>query len=182
MKNLILTLLVSTISWQVSAQSLNTELVCVYRAEANTGSVSDVVMRFTKDRYGRPHSGSIRVEHPTGELQLIRIPGRDIAQMVVGTGSGTELGANIHVRSYDVDLVLNYSGNDFLYDVQDWTRARYPTIDDMIQSYTEMLELGLVRHRVSGWSQPLAQMTGSVRWQGSLRKFASSKFVCTTEL
>ncbi len=177
----LVSLVLSVMALSAGAQT-HSSITCLYRAVPDYGPVQNVTMRFTQDRYGRPMAGLIRVEDQRGLLQEVRIPGRDIASMIVHRNTGTELSTNIHVRSHDVDLVLNYSGNDFAFDAGQWLRRDYLSLNDLAMAYEDMLHANLIQHRVNQFGNVLVQMTGSVRWYGSLRKFASSKFVCTEQL
>lgn len=179
MKNLISSLLVTLIVLPFAAQA-EQKLTCLYRAPVS-GETGNVVMEFVQDDYGRPLSGLIRVQDASGRETRIPIRGRDISQIAINDQEqAAELVANVHIRSYDVDLVLNYVGNEFWYDAVGWFGTKYVGLEDLQDAYTEMSSSGQIHHRLEGWLQPVAQMTGSVRWNGSIRKFASSKFVCTT--
>lgn len=171
--------LMSAVAAQAQAQQ---KLTCMYRAPVS-GSTGDVVMEFTQDSYGNPLFGRIRVQDAQGRETVIPIKRNAIAQFnMTGPGYGSELIANVHVRSYDVDLVLNYMGNEFWIDAASWFNTESLTLPDLQEAYQEMLESGAIEHRMQGPLSPVVQMTGSVRMNGQVRKFASSQFVCSAVL
>ena len=175
MKTSFVSLVMMILGWTFSAHAQAYDrLTCIYKAEVGRGVVSDVVMQFSLNRMGLPAGGSVTVFHPDGSMQNVRIPAKSIAQLGISGDLGEELTANVHVRSYDVDLVLNYAGNDLVMDVAEWLQGG--SIHDLIAVYNVMLDEGFYVQ------QPVSQMTGSVRWNGQLRKLASSKFLCTTYL
>lgn len=180
MKNAMISMLVVIAGWNVNALA-ETKLSCFYRAVLNNGQVSDVILKFSQDQRGRPTGGSLKVLHGNGSTQNVQIYANEISVMSVSPGDGVELIANVHVRSYDVDLVLNYQGNEFSYDASEWLGRRLPNTYDMVTAYREMSEAGAIQHRTDGWTETMQQMTGSVRWNGGLSKIASSKLVCSAQ-
>ena len=159
------------------------KLTCIYRAPVN-GATGDIVMEFNQDAYGNALGGRIRVQDAYGKETIVPIAKKAIADFAMtGPSFGAELVANVHVRSYDVDLVLNYVGNEFWVDTASWLGTEWGLRLGGLQiAYQEMLESGSIRHRMEGPLSPVAQMTGSVRWNGQIRKFASSQFVCSAVL
>ncbi len=183
MKSLKVTIifLASCLGSLASAQNWNqirgAELTCIYQAQSSYHGLQTVVLTFRQDSWGRPTGGWIQIQRPNGSEAHVGIPAKDIRQMSAGPLYGAELVANIHVRSFDVDLVLNYVGNDLRNDAEYLMNSWNASVQDMIQAYAHLMSRGGIRHRTQN---PMAQMTGSVRGQdGQITKLASSQFACS---
>jgi hypothetical protein len=164
---------------QARTQSSSNDVTCIYKATVTDLGLSDVVIRFSQDDSGQPIEGSIQYLGANGQEKLYRIPADAIQELSIRPGRRAELRVNVHVRSEKVDMILNYAGNNFRNDTMDWLRVRRPTLDDMINAYSEMRDSDQIQHRMTRGAQPVAQMTGSIKSGNGLNKIASTLFVCT---
>ncbi|MGE4132338.1 MAG: hypothetical protein AB7F86_11920 [Bdellovibrionales bacterium] len=177
MKSLLLLVLL----WNGVAQAArsNDELNCFYRAYSDQQGYSDVILTFWQDASYRPLGGRIQIRYDYGGSVQRDIRGSDIAFLAYSTTEGAEMGANVHVRSQDIDLVLNYFGNDFSNDAANWLRVRNPSLNDMVYAYREMLEQDAIHHRTRAGTTATSQLSGTVNDYGQYRKLASTLIVCT---
>ncbi len=175
MKNLKLAVLFLVSSFGSLAMA-QTDLTCIYQVASSYHGLQNVILKFTQDQWGRPGAGQIRIERPNGSQVRIPLAPQDIQRLSAAPVDSAELLANVHVRSYEVDLVLNYAGNEFSMDAAHWLRLPRATEFDMIRAYDEMSRSGAIYHRTPN---SVAQMTGSVRGPDGVTKFASTQFVCS---
>jgi len=159
-------------------QSFAQQLTCVYQANTPRGT-KNVILNFGQNARGLPTDGSITVEQPWGDVDTVRIPARNIT-IQSGQMADAELFANVHVRSYEVDLVLIYQGNELSNDVARWFGIRGRVTErELMDGYDQLMRQSALVHRNS---MPMAQFSGSVRdpQDGRLLKFASTQFQCSS--
>lgn len=175
MKSLILAL-VTSFGMSAFAQQ---QITCIYQVGSDERGVKNVILNFNQNAYGEAAGGSIRIEHPDGRVRGVSIPGRDIVQLQAGPMYDAELGVNVHVRSYKVDLVLNYLGNELSHDVANHFGIRGRVRQsDLVDGYDQLQRMDALVHRNA---MPMAQFSGTVRDEdGRLNKFASTQFHCSS--
>jgi hypothetical protein len=177
MKNAILAMMFMMTGWALSATAQEGSVACMYRATLEDGSGADIRIQFWAGDPAQLSSGEIFIQADDGRSQSIEIPHSAIRSLNVQENWDTaDLNANTQIQSREVSLMLNYVGDDFANAGAQWLRNPYPTIEDLQAAYRQMTALHWFQPR------PVMQMTGSVRFGSSIRKFESTKIVCTAKL
>lgn len=160
-------------------QAFAQQLTCVYQANTHRGT-KNVILNFGQMGWGGPATdGSIKVVQPDGSVDVVRIPARNIT-IQSGQMADAELFANVHVRSYEVDLVLVYQGNELSNDVANYLGIRGRVTErELMDGYDQLMRMSALQHRNA---MPMAQFSGSVRdpYDGRILKFASTQFQCSS--